>query len=76
MIDLISSISRRFEDLISYHPRISALPLIVIGRIGAFGKIKRMPNLVDKHSSGTMDSKSCPSAPSPCSQIMLALCVS
>ena len=40
-----------------------------------FSKIKRTPKSSGKSSSGTIDSKSWPSAPSPCNQITLALCV-
>jgi len=42
--------------------------LIVTGRTGACGNTKRSG--FASFSSGTIGSKSCPSAPSPCSQMI------
>ena len=53
----------------SYHARIGMPPLIVIGRTGAFGNTKRNGGQARSTSSGTIGSKSWPSAPRPCSQI-------
>ena len=50
----------------SYHARIRTPPLIVTGRTGAWGKTQRTDGDAGRRSSGTSDSKSCPSAPSPC----------
>ena len=44
--------------------------LIVTGRTGAWGKTKR--TALDRRSSGTIGSKSWPSAPKPCSQMTAA----
>src|ERR1700733_13519591 len=55
--------------VMSYHARIGMPPLIVTGRTGACGKTNRSAGQVRSTSSGTIGSKSCPSAPSPCSQI-------
>ena len=52
----------------SYHARIRWPPLIVTGRTGAWGKTKRTASDAGRRSSGTSDSKSWPSAPSPCIQ--------
>jgi hypothetical protein len=46
--------------------------LIVTGRTGAWGNIKRIADPGGKASAGTIGSKSCPSAPKPCSQITVA----
>jgi hypothetical protein len=56
----------------SYHARIRHPPFRVTGRMGAWGKTKRMAGPAGNRSSGTSDSKSWPSAPRPCSQITLA----
>src|SRR5262245_58511179 len=40
--------------------------------MGACGKTNRTPRSVGRRSSGTMSTKSLPSAPSPCIQTMLA----
>jgi len=45
----------------------------VTGCIGACGKTKRTPGLDGSRSSGTTSTKSWPSAPSPCIQMMLAV---
>ena len=47
-------------------------PLMVTGRTGAFGKTKRQARDPRGTSSGTMGSKSWPSAPNPCSQMIAA----
>jgi len=54
----------------SYQARMRMPLLMVTGRIGACGKTKRTGR--GTSSSGTMGSKSCPSAPRPCSQITAA----
>ncbi len=46
--------------------------LSVTGRTGACGNTKRMPGSAGSFSSGTIGTKSWPSAPRPCSQITLA----
>ena len=46
-------------------------PLMVTGRTGACGNTKRMPGQPSRTSSGTIGAKSLPSAPKPCSQMML-----
>src|SRR5262249_53944459 len=51
----------------SYHARMRMPWLMVTGRIGACGKTKRTG--FASSSSGTIGSKSCPSAPRPCSQM-------
>src|SRR3989344_3887748 len=62
----------RFPDRpMSYHARMTYPLLRVTGRCGAWGNTKRTAK--GSGSSGTMDSKSWPSAPRPCSQIMLAV---
>src|SRR5882672_8838358 len=67
------SSSRRFApSAMSYHARMRMPPLIVTGRTGACGNTKRIAALGNR-SSGTMGAKSLPSAPSPCSQMMLAV---
>jgi len=67
------SSSRRFApSVMSYHARIRMPPLIVTGRTGACGKTKRIAAL-GRRSSGTIGAKSLPSAPSPCSQMTLAV---
>src|SRR3990172_3617503 len=57
----------------SYHARMTEPRLIVTGRCGAWGKTKRIARSEGSRSSGTMGTKSRPSAPSPCSQITLAV---
>ena len=54
----------------SYQPGITKPPLIVIGIAGALGNTKRACGSL---RWGTIDSKSWPSAPNPCSQITLAV---
>src|SRR5688572_3984980 len=54
----------------SYQARMRMPLLIVTGRIGACGNTKR--TACSSSSSGTIGSKSCPSAPRPCSQITAA----
>src|SRR5688500_9590879 len=54
----------------SYQARMRMPLLIVTGRTGACGKTKRTGCL--SASSGTIGSKSCPSAPRPCSQMTAA----
>src|SRR3981081_713445 len=67
------SSSRLFApSVMSYHARIRMPPLIVTGRTGACGKTKRIADLGNR-SSGTIGAKSLPSAPSPCSQMTLAV---
>src|SRR5436189_5943102 len=56
----------------SYHARMTKPLFQVTGRNGACGKMKRAGRLAGRRSSGTMGSKSWPSAPRPCSQMMLA----
>src|SRR5215467_5559141 len=51
----------------------TAPPLIVTACIGACGKTNRMAKASGRSSSGTIGSKSCPSAPRPCSQITAAV---
>src|SRR5215813_9307534 len=51
----------------------TAPPLIVTACIGACGKTNRTARASGKSSSGTIGSKSCPSAPRPCSQITAAV---
>ena len=53
----------------SYQPRMGAPPLMVIGRTGACGKIKRIPGDCGRFNSGTTGTKSSPLAPSPCNQM-------
>src|ERR1700733_15956384 len=57
----------------SYHARIAMPLLIVTGRTGALGKMKRGATLSGRRNSGTKGTKSVPSAPSPCSQMTLAV---
>ena len=45
---------------------------MVTGMDGACGKIKRTAKFPGSCNSGTMGAKSCPSAPRPCSQIIVA----
>jgi hypothetical protein len=54
----------------SYQARMRMPWLMVTGRIGACGKTKRTG--LARRSSGTIGSKSWPSAPRPCSQITVA----
>ncbi len=56
----------------SYQARMRMPMLIVTGRIGACGKTKRTGVAAGRPSSGTIGSKSWPSAPRPCSQITAA----
>src|ERR1700719_151921 len=56
----------------SYQARIRIPPFRGTGRTGAFGKTNRQARAPPDTSSGTMGSKSCPSAPNPCSQITAA----
>src|SRR6266481_3530112 len=67
-----SSAALRSNPLMSYQARIDIPPLMVTGRTGALGKTKRHARSPRRTISGTMGSKSCPSAPRPCSQITLA----
>src|SRR5437762_376288 len=46
--------------------------LTVTGRMGACGNTNRTPSPAGSSSSGTIGSKSWPSAPSPCIQMMAA----
>jgi hypothetical protein len=55
----------------SYQARIDMPLLIVTGRTGACGNTKRNAGHVESTSSGTIGAKSLPSAPSPCSQMMV-----
>src|SRR5688500_266985 len=55
----------------SYQARICMPLLIVTARTGACGKTKRTAGQSSSTSSGTIGSKSWPSAPRPCSQITL-----
>jgi hypothetical protein len=57
----------------SYHARMRMPPLMVTGRTGACGNMKRQDFSICGTSCGTTGSKSWPSAPSPCSQMMAAL---
>ena len=56
----------------SYQARMTAPPLMVTGWQGAWGKTKRTAGAADIPSSGTMGSKSWPSAPRPWSQMTAA----
>src|SRR5260221_1088286 len=67
-----SSSRRIAPSVMSYHARMRMPPLIVTGCTGACGKTKRIAAWGSR-SSGTMGAKSLPSAPSPCSQMMLAV---
>src|SRR6266404_8441513 len=67
-----SSVALRSNPLMSYQARMDMPPLRVTGRTGAWGKTKRHARSPRCTISGTMGSKSCPSAPRPCSQITLA----
>src|SRR6267143_436797 len=67
-----SSSCRFAPSVMSYHARIRMPPLIVTDRTGACGKTKRIAALGNR-SSGTIGAKSLPSAPSPCSQMTLAV---
>src|SRR5688572_22543656 len=55
----------------SYHARISIPPLMVTGRTGALGKMKRSCRSSGRGSSRTIGTKSQPSAPRPCIQMMV-----
>jgi hypothetical protein len=55
----------------SYHARIAMPLLIVTDRTGACGNTKRRAGQSGETSSGTIGAKSWPSAPRPCSQMML-----
>src|SRR6185437_12608536 len=55
----------------SYQARIDMPLLIVTGRTGACGNTKRSAGHARSTSSGTIGAKSLPSAPRPCSQMML-----
>src|SRR5712691_3532591 len=67
-----SSSRRSAPSMMSYHARMRMPPLIVTGCTGACGNTKRIA-VLGSRSSGTTDVKSLPSAPSPCSQMMLAV---
>src|ERR1700722_8197050 len=67
-----SSAALRSNPLRSYQARMGMPPLMVTGRTGALGKTKRHARSPGRTISGTMGSKSCPSAPRPCSQITAA----
>src|SRR6202790_638804 len=67
-----SSAALRSSPLRSYQARMGMPPLMVTGRTGALGKTKRHARSPARTISGTMGSKSCPSAPRPCSQITAA----
>src|SRR5262245_9150648 len=58
--------------LMSYQARMRMPMLSVTGRTGACGNTKRIPGFGGSFSSGTIGTKSWPSAPRPCSQITLA----
>src|SRR5713226_41781 len=66
-----SSSRRIAPSVMSYQARMRMPPLIVTGCTGACGKTKRIANWGSR-ISGTIGAKSLPSAPSPCSQMMLA----
>src|SRR5713101_2177377 len=67
------SSSRWFApSAMSYQARMRMPPLIVTGCTGACGKTKRIAARGSR-ISGTIGAKSLPSAPSPCSQMMLAV---
>src|ERR1700729_411638 len=68
-----SSAAFRSNPLMSYQARMRMPPLMVTGRTGALGNTKRHARSRGRTISGTMGSKSCPSAPRPCSQITAAL---
>src|SRR6201996_1757513 len=57
----------------SYQARMLMPLLTVTGRTGAFGKMKRGATQSGRRSSGTSDTKSVPSAPSPCIQMTLVV---
>ena len=57
----------------SYHARMRMPLLIVTARTGACGKTKRTATAGGSASSGTIGTKSLPSAPSPWSQMTLAV---
>src|SRR5690606_30651768 len=59
--------TRRSSDLMSYQARIGTPLLMVTGRTGACGNTKRNAGQCGRSSSGTIGSKSWPSAPRPCS---------
>src|SRR5712692_2826808 len=67
-----SSSRRSAPSMMSYHARMRMPPLIVTGCTGACGNTKRIAPSGSR-SSGTTGAKSLPSAPSPCSQMMLAV---
>src|ERR1700680_725892 len=67
-----SSAALRSSPLRSYQARMDMPPLMVTGRTGAWGKTKRHARSPRRTISGTMGSKSCPSAPRPCSQMTAA----
>src|SRR5262245_10548951 len=56
----------------SYQARITKPLFQVTGRNGACGKMKRTGDAFGNCNCGTMDSKSCPSAPNPCNQTTAA----
>ena len=58
--------------LMSYQARIRMPMLSVTGRTRACGNTKRTPGESGSFSSGTIGTKSWPSAPRPCSQMTLA----
>src|SRR3989338_5214401 len=70
-----ASSSRRPNSVsaMSYQARMTYPRLIVTGRCGAWGKRKGIARSEGSRSSGTMGTKSRPSAPNPCSQITLAV---
>src|SRR5882672_9436143 len=68
-----SSAALRSNPLRSYQARMGMPPLMLTGRTGALGKTNRQARSPRRTISGTMGSKSCPSAPRPCSQITAAL---
>src|SRR6185312_877330 len=61
----------RSNAAMSYQARIGTPLLTVTGRTGACGNTKRSGGQSGSTSSGTIGAKSLPSAPSPCSQMML-----
>src|SRR5690242_10284105 len=63
--------ARASKPAMSYHARIGMPLLIVTGRTGACGNTKRSAGHAGSTSSGTIGAKSWPSAPRPCSQVVV-----
>ena len=68
-IPFSSIFASRSSAYMSYHAGITKLLLIVTGIEGACGKMYHIDKEGSIFRKGTIDSKSCPFAPSPCSQM-------